>query len=206
MEHKIGFDQIKNMLADNCQSQLGREHIDALTWCNDIELIRQRQEETNELQTLISTLTETPEMSFYDLREAVKRIRIEGTYILEEDLHRLYLTLVTMHGWLRLIRQEDNGMPGRNEDTPPLYPALEKMAHGVFTFHAVEQCAEKILDKHGHIKDDASPTLLRVRSELKRAEGSVSRALQGILRSYYTSVIVIASAGAIAEVCSEVIV
>ena len=183
MEHKIGFDQIKNMLADNCQSQLGREHIDALTWCNDIELIRQRQEETNELQTLISTLTETPEMSFYDLREVVQRIRIEGTYILEEDLHRLYLTLVTMHGWLRLIRQEENGVSARNEDTPPLYPALEKMAHGVFTFHAVEQCAEKILDKHGHIKDDASPTLQRVRSELKRAEGSVSRALQGILRT-----------------------
>ncbi len=183
MEHKIGFDQIKNMLADNCQSQLGREHIDALTWCNDIELIRQRQEETNELQTLISTLTETPEMSFYDLREAVKRIRIEGTYILEEDLHRLYLTLVTMHGWLRLIRQEENGVSARSEDAPSAYPALEKMAHGVFTFHAVEQCAEKILDKHGHIKDDASPTLQRVRSELKRAEGSVSRALQGILRT-----------------------
>jgi dsDNA-specific endonuclease/ATPase MutS2 len=47
MEHKIGFDQIKNMLADNCQSQLGREHIDALTWCNDIDIIRQQQEETN---------------------------------------------------------------------------------------------------------------------------------------------------------------
>lgn len=183
MEHKIGFDQIKNMLADNCQSQLGREHIDALVWCNDVEAIRQRLEETHEMQTLISTLTETPEMAFYDLREAVKRIRIEGTYIMEEDLHRLYLTLVTMHGWLRLIRQEENGTPAKSEDTPPVYPALEKMSHGVFTFHAVEQCAEKILDKHGHIKDDASPTLLRIRNELKRAEGSVSRALQAILRT-----------------------
>ena len=184
MEKKIGFDQIKSMLADNCQSNLGRENIDALTWTNDVDVIRQRQDETHEMQTLIATLTETPEMSFYDLREVVKHIRIEGTYILEEDMYHLYLTLVTMHGWLRLIRRDETNMASADTtQQEATYPTLERMAHGVFTFHAVEQCAAKILDKHGHIKDEASPSLARVRSELRKAEGSVSRTLQSILHS-----------------------
>lgn len=183
MENKIGFDQIKLMLADNCQSNLGREHIDALTWMNDVDTIRQRQEETQEMQTLISTLTETPEMAFHDLREVVQRVRIEGTYIQEEDLYHLYLTLVTMHGWLRLIRHEESNEPSGAETQETAFPALERMSYGVFTFHAVEQCAAKILDKHGHIKDEASPALARVRNELRKAEGSVSRTLQSILRS-----------------------
>lgn len=183
MEHKLGFDQIKSMLAANCQSALGREHIDSLTWQSDIDTVRISQEETREMQQLVSTLTETPEMSFYDLRDTVQHIRIEGTYILEEDLYHLYLTLVTLHGWLRIIRREDIPASLNTETSNTSYPALEHMAQGVFTFHAVEQCAAKILDKYGHIKDDASPALLRVREDLRRAEGSVSRALNNILRS-----------------------
>lgn len=173
MEKKLGFNEIKNILKSHCQSELGRERVDELTWLTDIHLIRQRQAETQELATLLSTLTERPEMTFYDLRDTLQRIRLEGSYILEEDLPKLYHTLVTLHAWIRLIRE-----PGEYQTE-----ALQKLAEGVFTFLAVQDCAEKILDRHGRIKDEASPELKRLRSELRRAEGSVSRTLQSILQS-----------------------
>ena len=42
---------------------------------------------------------------------------------------------------------------------------------------------DQILDKFGHVKDTASPALLSIRQELASTAGSVSRALQNILRS-----------------------
>ena len=64
-----------------------------------------------------------------------------------------------------------------------MYPALEKLAEGVFTFSSITRRLEQMLDKFGRIKDNASSELASIRRELKHAEGSVSRTLANILKS-----------------------
>ena len=53
----------------------------------------------------------------------------------------------------------------------------------MFTFLQVTRRIEQILDKYGHVKDDASPELARIRREINRSEGSVNRTLMSILDS-----------------------
>lgn len=174
---KVGFNEIKNLLAGFCQSELGRERVAEMTMMTEVAPIRQKLQECQELDLITSETAELPEMAFYDLRPAIQRIRLEGTYIEEEDLGRLKRSLDTLHSWLKIIRATDES------GEVCTYPALNNMSMGVFTFIAVAATIDKTLDRYGKIKDDASPELARIRSELRASEGSVNRTLHGILRT-----------------------
>lgn len=190
-EHKIAFDDIRAILKELCQSELGRERVDQIEMMTDVSLIRLRQQETRELAQILTATTELPDMSFYDLRPQIQRIRLEGAHIEEEDLDKLRRSLDTLHAWLRLVRSQKDSDPSplaqmRFQNTVGenlLYPALNQLSLGVFTFIAVAASIDKTIDKYGHIRDEASPELARIRHELRASEGSVNRTLHSILRT-----------------------
>lgn len=175
-ENKVGFNDIRTLLCGFCQSELGKERVADLQMFTEIGAIRQRLSEAQELETILAETVELPEMFFHDLRPAIQRIRLEGTHIEEEDLSKLKKSLDTLHSWLKIIRSTE-------EDTNnALYPALNQLSMGVFTFLAVAATIDNTLDRYGKIKDEASPELARIRSELRASEGSVNRTLHGILK------------------------
>ncbi len=177
IEQKIGFHDIRALLHEYCLSNLGHERVDKMTFMTSGQEIRWHHRQVSEFQLILSEKSTIPEQDFFDLREAVHRIRIEGTHLEENEISDLYRSLNTLHSWIEIIRTEDG------ETDEKKYPALEKLAEGVFTFYSITKRIEGILDKYGKIKDEASPTLANIRREMRRAEGSVSRALNSILRS-----------------------
>ena len=172
LEQKLGFDEIRTLLKGHCISRLGTERVDGITFLTDASQIRFLLSVVDEVQRIIDTELQLPGEDFFDMRLAVKRIRVEGVYLEEQEMWDLKRSLDTLHSWIHVIH---------NEETP--YPALSKLAEGVFTFHSVTKQIESILDKYGHVKDTASPELLHIRRELMRTEGSVSRTLNNILES-----------------------
>ena len=175
-EQKIGFTEIRALLYNHCQSSLGKERVDSMQFFTTAEQLLPLHEQVSEMRLILSGATELPEQDFFDLRPTIHRIRLEGTYLEEQEMWNLYRSLHTLHGWISLLREED-------EEQQHPFPALEKMAEGVFTFHSVTKRIEQILDKYGRIKDEASSQLQSIRRELRKSEGSVSRTLNRILKS-----------------------
>ena len=175
-EEKIGFNEIRAMLHGYCLSSLGHEKVDAMQFSSDHEVVTSLHLQLAELESILQTTTELPEQDFFDLREDIHRIRIEGTYLEEQTVWELLRVLRTLHSWVEIVRQSAS-----EERTS--FPALEKLAEGVFTFKSITRRLEQMLDKYGHIKDNASSELASIRRELKLAEGSVSRTLTSILKS-----------------------
>ena len=62
-------------------------------------------------------------------------------------------------------------------------PTLHDLTRNVTTFPQFVTRIDRILDKFGKMRDNASPRLLEIRRELSRIEGSISRTLNGILRA-----------------------
>ena len=176
LEEKIGFNEIRAMLHGFCLSSLGHEKVDAMQFSSDHEVVTSLHLQLAELESILQTTTELPEQDFFDLREDIHRIRIEGTYLEEQTVWELFRVLRTLHSWVEIVRQSAS-----EERTS--FPALEKLAEGVFTFKSITRRLEQMLDKYGHIKDNASSELASIRRELKLAEGSVSRTLTSILKS-----------------------
>ena len=176
LEEKIGFNEIRAMLHGYCLSSLGHEKVDAMQFSSDHEVVTSLHLQLAELESILQTTTELPEQDFFDLREDIHRIRIEGTYLEEQTVWELLRVLRTLHSWVEIVRQSAS-----EERTS--FPALEKLAEGVFTFKSITHRLEQMLDKYGHIKDNASSELASIRRELKLTEGSVSRTLTSILKS-----------------------
>jgi DNA mismatch repair protein MutS2 len=175
-EQKIGFAEIRQLLNNHCLSSLGRSRVEQMTFLTNADEIRLRHQQIQEFRRIMAEETELPEQDFFDLRPTIQRIRIEGVHLDEKELNTLYLSLRTLHSWIKILRNEE-------EEENPLYPALHKLTEGVFTFNAVTKRAEQILDRYGRISDNATPELANLRQELRRHEGSVSRTLNKILKA-----------------------
>lgn len=175
-EKKIGFHEIRNLLCSHCLSEMGKERVERMEFQTSANVIRQLHQQVQEFVSIMDERAELPEQDFFDLRECIQRIRIEGSLLEEQEMWNLYRSLCTLHSWIEIVREQEDGESLR-------YPALEKIAEGIFTFYSVTRRIEQILDKYGKIKDEASSELAAIRQEMRSAEGSVSRALNGILRN-----------------------
>ena len=85
-EQKIGFDEIRRMLKEHCQSSLGREKVDEISFSSNASMVNEQMEQVREMRRLTQA-TEKPEMNyFFDVRESVARIRLENTHLEEDEL------------------------------------------------------------------------------------------------------------------------
>ncbi len=179
-EHKIGFDEIRQLLKGRCLSTLGKEKVDELAFTDDYDVIGEQLEQVREFRRLRQEADDFPMSFFFDVRSAVSRIRLENTHLEEEEVWDMRRSLETISNIVKYLRR---GVALDDEGAQPTYPALYRLTEGVVTFPAMIRRIDSILDKYGKIKDSASMTLASIRHELSKMEGNISRTLYTILHS-----------------------
>ncbi len=183
-EKKIGFDEIRELLRERCLSTLGKDSVDAITPSSSADEIRRWLREVMEFRRIMEESDDFPLHYFFDVRQAITRLRLEGTHLEESELFDLRRSLDTISGIVRFLCRTTNGREGEDaEEMLYLYPTLHDLTRDVATFPQFVTRIDRILDKFGKMRDNASPRLLEIRHELSRMEGSVSRTLHGILRA-----------------------
>ena len=181
-EQKIGFDSIRHLLKEKCLSTLGQERVDGMEFSESFEDINRRLEEVNEFIHIIQEEDEFPDQYFFDVRPSLKRIRIEGMYLEEQELFDLRRSLETIRDIVRFLQRNTDEEEAAEEDHSP-YPHLRELAGEIIVFPQLISRINNILDKYGKIRDNASSELLRIRRELASTTGSISRSLHAILRN-----------------------
>ena len=180
-EKKIGFDEIRALLKERCLSTLGKEKVDEMAFSTDIDVVNEWQEQIREFRRLQDEHDDFPMQYFFDVRESIKRIRLENTHLEEDEVWDLRRSLQTIANIVKYLRKESGD--GSQESGDYSYPALYRMTEGVTTFPAMIRRIDSILDKFGKIKDSASMTLASIRHDLQKTEGSISRTLYTILHA-----------------------
>ncbi len=176
-EQKIGFNEVRSLLKERCLSTLGHEKVDELSFSTDAGLVNEWLAQVREFRLLQESTDDFPLQYFFDVREAVSRIRLANTHLEESEVFDLRRSLETISKIVAYLNRND----GEGDDFP--YPALHRLSEGVKTFPAMIRRIDSIIDKYGHIKDGASMTLAGIRHELHKTEGSISRTLYTILHS-----------------------
>ena len=179
-ERKIGFDEIRVLLKSHCLSTLGKEKVDEIAFSTDYDLISEQIEQVREFRRLQQESDDFPMQFFFDVRQAIARIRLEGTHLEEDEVWDLRRSLETISNIVKYLSRDSS--PDDSDEAHP-YPALYRLTEGVTTFPAMIRRIDSILDKFGKIKDSASMTLASIRHELSKMEGSISRTLYTILHS-----------------------
>lgn len=182
-EQKIGFDQIRQLLKNKCLSTLGEERVDDMAFSDDYTDINRRLEQVVEFVRIIQEEDSFPDQYFFDVRTSLKRIRVEGLYMDEQELFDLRRSLETIRDIVRFLQQTDDDEEYADGEENSPYPALKELAGDILVFPQLITRINNILDKFGKIKDNASAELLRIRRELSATTGSISRSLNAILRT-----------------------
>ena len=177
-EHKLGFDEIRRLLKERCLSTLGKEKVDEMAFSTDSSEINELLAQVREFRRLQEERDDFPLQNFFDVRQAVTRIRLEGTHMEEDEVWDLRRSLETIK---RIVEYFGGERFEVDSDHP--YPALHRLTEGVVTFPAMIRRIDSILDKFGKIKDSASMTLAGIRHDLEKTQGSISRTLYTILHA-----------------------
>jgi Mismatch repair ATPase (MutS family) len=180
-EHKTGFDEIRQMLADRCICPLGVQQVEEMQFQTDYGPIEKALDETMEFVRILTEGKSFPDQNYHDLREALARIKVMGTWLDEAELLGLWRSLETISGIVEFLSKEDN---------QGLYPNLTELADSVAVFPTITQGIARILTKFGKLKDNASPELYRIRMDLANTSFSISRILNSILRQAQTDGVV----------------
>ena len=175
-EHKIGFDQVRNLIKDKCLSTLGEERVSEMRYSDKYDSILEQLTQVSEFVRIIQEEDNFPNQYFFDVRPSLHRVKIEGMYLDEQEVFDLKRSLETIRDIVRFFHREDE-----EEGNP--YPMLQKLAGDIAIFPNLIKQIDDILNKYGKIKDNASMELARIRRELSSTMNGISRSLNSILRN-----------------------
>src|SRR5690606_24415502 len=107
-----------------------------------------------------------------DLREALKRLRVEGSVLEAEELRGAVVLLTSS----RTVRR---GLLAQRAQLPLLSAEAEALAD----LPAVTTAVERAIDENGQVRDDASAELSRLRRSIGGARGRIVSRLNSFVSS-----------------------
>ena len=169
-ESKIGFTEIRRLLRGECLSTLGSGKVDEIGFSDDAAEVNEWLRQVQEFRAIQEADEDFPLSYFFDLRAPVARVRPENTHLEASELFDLRRSLETIHDIVKFLEKDE-------------YPALRRLTDGIATFPELIAHIDRILDKFGHVRDNASPELARIRQTLAKTENGISHTLHSILRA-----------------------
>ena len=169
-EQKIGFDSIRKYLVNRCISELGKKEVSEMSFSSDYDFVLSRLSETNEYLYILNKNLEFPLISFNDITLSINNIRLDGTYLTSQELFSLGKSIRTMGeitSFFAKDKEEDNH-----------YPTLGLLTEQLCSFPEIYREINRVTDKFGEIKDNASEHL----QELRKTLISTTTSINGILR------------------------
>ena len=97
-ESKIGFDEVRSLLCERCLSSLGKEKVEAVKFTDNVETLNELLTQVREFRRLQEEADNFPLNYFFDVRESVARLRLEGTHLEASELFDLRRSLETIAG------------------------------------------------------------------------------------------------------------
>lgn len=107
-EQKIGFDQIRQLLKEKCLSTLGEERVMDMAFSDHFGEVEERLDQVTEFVRILQEEDNFPAQYFFDVRPSLKRIRVEGMYLDEQELFDLRRSLETIRDIVRFLQKSDD--------------------------------------------------------------------------------------------------
>lgn len=170
-EIKTGFDRIREFLSSSCLSQAGIRKVEAMKVSFSADEVRRRLSLTEEFQQIMQSGEQFPAENYNDPLAMLEKMRIEGTFPEPDEV-------VALRGSLDTIRRITGFFRNRKDGK---YPGLTAMASKVVYYPFVTDAIDRVIDKEGKVRDNASPALKVIRADLSAKSLAAVRKLHAIL-------------------------
>jgi len=170
-EEKIGFSKIRELLNQNCVSDMGKQWVSKLSFSTSFSSIELWLNQTEEMQQILLGDLGIPTQDYFDLRPDLNLIRPPGTYLKTERFFDLKSSLKVINDMLTFLES-------RQLDFKHLYNLTSDLEIDPLIIRQIDA----ILDEKGEIRDSASEKLFAIRSEIKSANRQSEKSISESLR------------------------
>ncbi len=193
IEHKLGFDQVREILKETCVSSLGRDFVDKIRFSDNFDVIQKMISQVLEMKEIMTfEQASFPAQNFLDVSHHISKAAIEGVFLQETAFYEINKFLTTVVDCLRFFQNKeessflslrelsDNAFSDKTDkDTERIQSNLESP---IDVFKNVSQLINKIVDDRGKLKDNASSELQSIRRNLYDEQNSLRKKLDSFLK------------------------
>lgn len=176
-EHKTGFAAVREELRARTLSPGARELADSMAFCADFDTVEAMLRSTDEMLSIVRGDDPLPLDGTGDLRSYIHTLKVPGSFLPAAELLSLRKGLAVMTEMCRFFerRRPDADNPA------PSTPYLASIASGLFTFPESVAAIDRVIDRFGNVKDNASAELADIRRQLSSMAGSVSATMRRVM-------------------------
>jgi len=173
IEQKLAFDRIREWAAFFCATDAGRKKMQETVFSCSHEHILWELSLTDEMRVCLMMENTFPNDGYVDASAFLKKLHVQGLYLDVVELCLLKQALDTVNEIVKFFKKTKDEQ----------YLSLKKLIAPVMLYPEVFRRIDSIVNKHGAIKDNASPELSQIRQTIASKQTQVSRRMQQILKS-----------------------
>ncbi len=171
VEIKLGMDRIRSQVAELCATRLCAERVMAEGFTSDAAVLGDRLGLCAEMLAILGFEGGFPAEGFSDMDDLLSKIGVVGAFLDPGELLRLRSALGCA---VMVTAYFDEARRTR-------YPLLGALSARVVGFSDIVAGIDRIVDRFGEIKPNASEELSRISSSLRDCENQVAKRLRQIL-------------------------
>lgn len=168
---RLGFNEVRQHIHKHCLSVMGQQMVAKMQVMNKFDQINKFLRQTYEFKSILVNQETLQISTFFDIKSLANKITVEGTYLIEDELHQIYASLQTVFSVLRFF-----------EERKEVYPSLEALFEHLPVEKNILKKIETVLDPKGKIKPNASPTLQQIIGDISKAEQDVRKRMDSIYK------------------------
>lgn len=150
---------------------MGQQMVSKMQVMNKYDQINKFLRQTKEFKSILENQEPLQINAFFDIKYLADKIKVEGSYLVEEELYQMYTSLQTVFSVIRFF-----------DERKEVYPNLEALFEHLPVEKNILKKIEQVLDPKGKIRPNASPTLLQIIADISKAEQEVRRRMDSIYK------------------------
>jgi len=169
----LEFYTVLEAVASACTTEPGREKALEITPLKSKELLMDALLETSEYVSSFDNNNALPNHGFESITNEIKFLAIEDSYLDASAFRKIALVSDTVNTLVKFLDKFND-----------YYPTLNARAQQVEYTKDILKFIDKVVDKYGDIKDDASPDLLNIRREMNLVKVKINQSFTMALSQY----------------------
>jgi DNA mismatch repair protein MutS2 len=169
----LEFLQLREWLSGYAFQPTARKRLEELTPSNDFSFVENELHRTNEFKSIRVEGESFPALDFDELLAEIKLLPVKNAVLQQE-------------GFVRIVRASDlvNHIIVFFDKRSQDYPKLIEILSPVFFTRELIELIEKVFDRRGQIRDDASPELFAIRQDIAKVRTQINKNFDKEMRKY----------------------
>lgn len=172
----LEFNTVLQHISELCQTELGKKYALRIEPFTQKEALLMALQQTNEYLSSFQNNNTIPPHAAEKIKNEIKLLEIEGTTLEITGIQKIYRLSQTVNNHIVFFHKFKE-----------LYPTLYQNTESIHFTNEITQAIEKIIDKFGEIKNEASPTLANIRKEISQVKGKINESFNRALAIYNAS-------------------